>query len=247
MKKEWFHACVNWMGAVFLVAVAALTVTGGGPKTRETAAGPVFASSEQKAPLIVVDAGHGGADGGASGRDSGVQEQGINLAVAKLVEEELLQAGFRVVMTRENEKAIAPTKQQDMKKRKEIMGQEDVAAVVSIHMNIFEDRAIRGPMAFYMKGSAPGESLAASIIGSLCESLGHPKRLANPGDYYVLRESAAPAVIVECGFLSNPEEERLLQQPDHQKKLARGIAAGISAWFAGSAEQAPPQEVENAA
>lgn len=117
--------------------------------------------------------------------------------------------------------------------RRDIMNQDGVSIVVSIHMNKFSDTSIKGPMAFYMKGSAEGERLATSIICALCDALGNPRRLANPGDYFVIRESVPPAVIVECGFLSNADDEKLLQTAEHQSKLVEGIAAGITAYFGG--------------
>ena len=129
--------------------------------------------------------------------------------------------------------ALADAKKDDMKMRRDIMNQDGVSIVVSIHMNKFSDTSIKGPMAFYMKGSAEGERLATSIICALCDALGNPRRLANPGDYFVIRESVPPAVIVECGFLSNADDEKLLQTAEHQSKLVEGIAAGITAYFGG--------------
>ena len=250
MQKGWQKACVNSMGAVFLVALAALTVTGGGYRAEAAATAPVFALHEQTAPLIVVDAGHGGPDAGTSGIKSGVPEAGLNLQVAKEVERGLLEAGFRVQMTREDEKALASTKQQDMQKRKQIMNGEAVSAVVSIHMNRYDDPAIHGPMAFYQKGAQAGQGLAEVVIKNLCEAVSHPKRPANPGDYFVLRETKAPSVIVECGFLSNPGEEQRLQDPAYQKQLARGIVQGVAAYFAPPLPEPGavlPQPEENAA
>ncbi len=182
---------------------------------------------------VVIDAGHGGQDGGAVGRITGVKEDGINLSVALLLKDKLEQLGFTVIMTRTSDSALADAKKDDMKMRRDIMNQDGVSIVVSIHMNKFSDTSIKGPMAFYMKGSAEGERLATSIICALCDALGNPRRLANPGDYFVIRESVPPAVIVECGFLSNADDEKLLQTAEHQSKLVEGIAAGITAYFGG--------------
>lgn len=187
---------------------------------------PVTAEPEEQA-VVVLDAGHGGADGGAVGLKTGVVEAGLNLTMVRLVEAALHGQGVRVVLTRTDENALAQGKNADMRARKEIISAPDVDLVVSIHMNKFSDRTVSGPMVFYMKGSEPGQRFAEIMVRNVCEAIGRPNRIANPGDYFMIRECSAPAVIVECGFLSNAEDELLLQDPAHQKKLAQGIAAGI--------------------
>ena len=82
-------------------------------------------------------------------------------------------------------------------------------------------------MAFYMKGSEEGRRLAELVIAAVCEAVEHPVRKANPADYFMIRESPSPSVLVECGFLSNPEDEALLQEPQYQRKLAEGVVAGL--------------------
>ena len=225
----------DWMGILLAISLLTLALTGEWSPASWTM---VNAQPQTQAltdsggvPLIVIDAGHGGKDNGASSTN-GVPESGINLAVAKLVESGLREAGFAVKMTRSGPEALADSKREDMQARRDIMRAEGVQAVVSIHMNKFSDCSIRGPMAFYMKGSQAGEALATSVITAVCTKIDHPRRPANPGDYFVLRESTAPAVIIECGFLSNPTDEALLQDPLHQRKLAEGIVAGIAAYFA---------------
>ena len=181
---------------------------------------------------IVVDPGHGGEDGGAVSSD-GVQEAGLNLAVAKLLKAELAELGMEVIMTREDENALAASKKADMAARRSIMNQSGVDCVVSIHMNKFTDCSVHGPMAFYMEGSAEGEKLAKEVIDSVTAAIGAPTRLANPGDYYVIRESEPVAVLVECGFLSNSEDVKLLTDPLHQKTLAKAVAQGVHNYFSG--------------
>ena len=181
---------------------------------------------------IVVDPGHGGEDGGAVSAD-GVQEAGLNLAVAKLLKAELAELGMEVIMTRENENALAASKKADMAARRSIMNQSGVDCVVSIHMNKFTDCSVHGPMAFYMEGSVEGEKLAKEVIDSVTAAIGAPTRLANPGDYYVIRESEPVAVLVECGFLSNSEDVKLLTDPLHQKTLAKAVAQGVHNYFSG--------------
>ncbi len=177
--------------------------------------------------LVVIDAGHGGFDGGAVGTETGAVEAELNLRVAELLADELTKLGYYVVMTRSTDEALADTKDADMKRRAEIFNLPNADLVVSIHMNKFRDRSISGPMVFFMKGSDEGKALAESVMRSLCEALGRPQRHTNPEDLFVLRVPKAPSVLVECGFLSNAADERLLASPEYQKKLAEGIAAGI--------------------
>jgi N-acetylmuramoyl-L-alanine amidase len=194
----------------------------------EASSGAVEYEIPEGAFVIVVDAGHGGFDGGAVGTETGVAEAELNLKVAGLLRDELLSRGFFVIMTREGPEALAETKADDMQARKEIMQDERVKLVISVHMNKFRDRTVSGPMVFYMKGSSEGKAAADFIIASLCESLGRPARFSNPEDLFVLRVPQAPSVLVECGFLSNPDDERALVTEEYQKKLAEGIASGVS-------------------
>lgn len=235
----------DWMGVLLAISLLTLAVTGEwAPASWSQAAIADEAASVQArtdgggVPLVLVDAGHGGPDGGAKGA-GGVEEAGLNLAVAKLVESGLREAGFAVKMTRKDADALGESKREDMQARRDMMREDGVAAVVSIHMNKFGDSSIHGPMAFYMKGSAPGEALATAVIEAVCLKIGHPKRPANPGDYFVLRESIAPAVIIECGFLSNASDEIKLQDAAHQRKLAEGIVAGVAAYFASGSQPTP--------
>ena len=180
------------------------------------------------AVTVVIDAGHGGSDGGALGTQTGVVESELNLIVAKLLSDELTSRGFYVIMTRTGEGAIGPTKDADMKRRGEIMNMPGADLVVSIHMNIFRDSTVSGPMVFYMKGSDEGKRLAECVMDRVCEAIGRPARKANPEDLYVLRVPSAPSILVECGFLSNANDEALLMTEAHRIKLAKGIADGIA-------------------
>ncbi len=192
---------------------------------------------------VLVDAGHGGFDGGASGIDTGVQESELNLQVALLVAEALEDAGVRVLMTRTEKGALGGTKREDMARRGELLTTEGADAAVSIHMNKFSDRKVRGPMAYYQAGAKAGQALAQCVIDRLTEAMGLKSRLANPGNNFVTRVPACPAVLVECGFLSHPEEERLLQEEAYQKAIAEAIARGVLAYLEASAGGEPLPEV----
>ncbi len=104
----------------------------------------------------------------------------------------------------------------------------------------WKDAAVHGSITFYMKGSTEGEKLATLVLNAISKETNQTKRSANPGDYFVLRESIAPAVIVECGFLSNPDDVRLLQDAEYQGKLANGIVAGVTEYFLVAEPTAPP-------
>lgn len=180
---------------------------------------------------VVLDAGHGGIDGGAVGSKTGVVEAGLNLAMVKLVQAGLEEKGVRVVLTRTDEAALARGKKADMAARKKIMNEPGVDIVVSIHMNKFTDPSAKGPMAFYMKGSEEGRRLAELVIAAVCEAVERPARKANPADYFMIRESPSPSVLVECGFLSNPTDEELLQDAQYQRKLAAGVVQGVMGYL----------------
>ena len=218
----------DWFGAIFVTAVLAVALFGAVEwlESREPAV-PVTADGY----TIVVDPGHGGFDGGAVGSASGVVESGLNLTVASLLRDALTEQGITVLMTRETEDALGGTKQSDLAARRAMFTRDEVDLVVSIHMNQFSDPDVSGAMAYYMTGSGEGQKLAQSVIDSLCDAIGRNRRLANPGDYFVIRECKCPAVLVECGFLSNPEDEAALQQPEYQQKLAKAIAAGILSYL----------------
>ena len=182
---------------------------------------------------VIVDPGYGGFDAGASGTDTGAAEAELNLRVALLVQEALEEAGVRVLMTRTGAGALGDTKGEDMARRGQLLQTEGADAVVSIHMNKFTDRKVRGPMAYYQAGAEAGQALAACVIDSLTEALALQPRLPNPGNNFVTRIPACPAVLVECGFLSHPEEERLLQDEGYQQTLATAIARGMMAYLEG--------------
>lgn len=189
---------------------------------------------------VVVDAGHGAPDGGAVGQ-SGVQEKDINLAIAFKVQEFLEQSGAQVVVTRADDNSIHNTghnirskKISDMKNRKKIMNESDADVFLSIHMNEFEQSKYRGHQVFYARNGEPSKQLAQLIQARLIEVLNPPEqREIKPADsgIYLLKNAEIPAVLVECGFVSNPEEERLLLDADYQKKIAWGIYTGLSEWF----------------
>lgn len=187
--------------------------------------------------VIGVDAGHGGYDGGCEGL-SGVPEKAYNLQIALKVGESIRALGGTPVYTRETDTAlIDPEKTTGYKKRKEldnrirILREAKVDAMVSIHMNKYSVSRYRGAQLFYRADSEEGKTLAQCLQTSL-EALNDPYlRPPSSGDYYILG-SCGPALLVECGFLSNPQEEMLLASEEYQERLASAIANGIGLYFA---------------
>ncbi len=179
---------------------------------------------------VVIDAGHGGIDGGVVSK-SGVKESTLNLAYSKTLGELFKNAGFNVVYTRTTEDGLygLPTngfKRRDMQERKRIAEQAKPNILISVHMNKFSSSNRSGPQVFFQQGKTDGQTLAQSLQKVLNDSTGNAHS-ALAGDYYICRELNCPAVIVECGFLSNDEEAELLQTEDHRLKICELVFKGV--------------------
>ena len=189
-------------------------------------------TAEGTKAVVVLDPGHGGFDPGKVGT-KGTLEKDINLAIAKKVEKLLADNGYVVSMTRTEDMALcsgneSSKKLTDMKNRVAFIEKADPVLAVSIHQNSFS-AGTKGAQVFYYTGSEEGKKLANIIQGSIRDAVGddnHRVEKANDS-YYMLRKVSCPLVIVECGFLSNPEEEALLCDQKYQEKMARGICEGI--------------------
>mgnify|MGYP000529122720 CR=1 FL=1 len=184
-------------------------------------------------PTVVIDAGHGGDDPGKIGIN-GAPEKDINLRITEKLRQYLEADGIRVVLTRETEDGLydasAPNKKvQDMKRRIEKIEQTDPVLTVSIHQNSYPDAAVKGAQVFYYTDSGEGKRLAFCMQNALVAGLdpeNHRKAKGNK-TYYMLKKTDAVLVICECGFLSNPEEEALLNTKEYQKKVADALCSGI--------------------
>jgi N-acetylmuramoyl-L-alanine amidase len=184
--------------------------------------------------IIVIDAGHGGVDPGAVS-SSGTREDKLNLLIAYKLRRYLDNEGAKVVMTRKSDQALGSNKREDMRKRIEIIKGSDADIVVSIHLNKFQQSKYYGAQTFYMSGNEEGKILAQCIQSQLIRVLdrGNTRQIKSVSNLLILKAGDAPSVIVECGFLSNPEEERLLKTDDYQEKVAWAIYCGIVDYFAG--------------
>ncbi len=182
---------------------------------------------------VLIDSGHGGIDPGKVGVN-GAYEKDINLAISLYLKEELQKKDCEVVMTRETDMGLysegdRSKKVADLKKRVELMNSEKPDVIVSIHQNSFTQESSKGAQVFYQTTSEEGKKFAEIMQKELAAGLDkNNKRVAKPNsDYYILKNSAGVAIIVECGFLSNPQEAQLLVSGDYQKKVAETVANGI--------------------
>ena len=148
--------------------------------------------------------------------------------------EYLEEEGVQVVFTREDDRGLyeedSPNKKnQDLKKRCEIIQETDPLLTVSIHQNSYQDQSVCGPQVFYYTGSEKGGELAEYIQEALNEELEiqRPRKAKANDSYYLLKKSEGIVNIVETGFLTNPREAELLQTEEYQKKCARAISSGI--------------------
>lgn len=195
-------------------------------------------SGSPKYPLnVVIDAGHGGIDGGAVGYSGKTCESDINLCIALYLENYFKAAEIGVVMTRKDKNGLYGSKEEgfkkrDMLKRKEIIENSGADLVISIHLNKYPTTSRKGAQAFFREDSEYGKLAANKIQEQLNKNINlHRAFEALKGDYYLLNCSGIPSVIVECGFLSNPEEEKLLALGEYQDKLAYNIFAGAISYF----------------
>lgn len=198
-----------------------------------TAIKPTFQPKPQY--TIVIDAGHGGRDGGAIG-SSGVTESELNLKYAKELKSLCEDFGIGVVMTRSDMNGLydesAPNKKKsEMERRKNIINTSNADLMISIHMNSFPLPSSSGAYVFYANGSDEGYSLAKSVQTSLCQSFDNAREYVSVGDYFVLNYSSIPSVLVECGFLSNPQEEANLKSDDYCQKFCYSLLVGILSYF----------------
>jgi len=197
---------------------------------------PVQADDEK---IILIDPGHGGIDGGAESK-RGTIEKDINLSISLKLRDNLKKLGYTVLMTREEDKGLYTEngnmnkkKHEDLNNRCKIKRESNCDIFVSIHQNFFEQSYYSGAQVWYSK-SEDSEKLAHIIQQNLRKDLDNKnKRVEKPGNSYkVLRcYCSIPSVIVECGFLTNPQEEAKLIKDEYQHKVAESISKSIEEYF----------------
>ncbi len=188
--------------------------------------------------VIVIDAGHGGADPGAISQDGAVLEKDVNLNIAKWLQGYLQEAGYAVVMTRIEDQDLAGCtegrrKAADMKERIRIMEEAKGDIMISIHQNSYPEERYHGPQVFFQNHCEEAAGLALMVQAEM-NSFAAPEnnREAKTGkDYYILKNAQMTAILVECGFVSNLNEAAMLTQEDYQKKIAWGIYSGVEKYL----------------
>ena len=186
---------------------------------------------------VVVDAGHGGMDGGAVALD-GTLEKDINLEISRILAAILRVSGYEVVMTRDSdvmldtESAVGSAKMRDLKKRLSVASAYDGAICVSIHCNKFPLESCKG-MQVYYSDSETANAVANAIQGEFSKLDPSNKRKTKKADssIYLLHRAVQPTLLVECGFLSNAEELAKLKTEDYKKKVALVILGGVDSSY----------------
>ena len=199
-------------------------------------------TTAQKRFVIVLDAGHGDPDGGATGIVTGVKESDLNLEICKELKALFEASDLSVVMTRTGKDLLysgeANIKRGDMKMRQDVILRAQPDLVISIHMNKYSASYRKGAQVFFRKDNEQGIVLAGAIQASMNRSVNERTLSALSGDYFMLNCSDYPSAIVECGFLSNPEEEALLLTKAYREKIAYAVYAGVIAYLSAGIESA---------
>lgn len=183
---------------------------------------------------FVIDAGHGGMDGGASGAD-GIPESGLNLAVSELLRDICEITGHSAVMTRESDVMLddggaGSKKSRDLRARLNIAEAHPSALFISIHMNKYPSESCRGLQVWYSPNTPESKAAAERVQNAaheLLDSSNNRLTKSATSSIYLLDRAKTPAILIECGFLSCPEESRLLQSPLYRQKTAAVIFYGI--------------------
>lgn len=197
--------------------------------------------------IIVLDAGHGGIDPGAMNNDKTILEKDVNLAITKKLRDLLEASGATVIMTRDKDvslyeedenKTIRQKYNENLRNRKNIIDQSDADVFVSIHLNAFEQSKYYGAQTFYPKGKDDGKELAQFIQDELKRVVDqdNDRKIKPRDDIYLLKNTTMPSVLIECGFLSNEKESKLLADSKYQDKVAWAIYVGIQKYLGQIAE-----------
>lgn len=224
------RAVFAFAAVIMSVAVSCISIAAG--KT-------VFASGNAEAvkPIIIIDAGHGGEDGGTQSA-SGILEKDINLSIAVKLDGILKDSGFETVMVRTEDKmiydegtsSVKARKTSDLHNRMSIMENNENCIFVSIHQNHFSEEKYSGAQVFHRPAHAESTALAECIQKSIVTSLqkDNTRQIKSCStDVYLINKAVRTAVMVECGFLSNKAEAEKLNSSKYQHEMALAIAEGI--------------------
>ncbi len=233
-----------------ITVCAALTVCAFGihtavTRSQENAPDVITASAGASPPVIVLDAGHGGIDGGCSSA-AGVPEKGINLNIVLNLRDLLEVSGYEVILTRDTDRSIhdkgiegiANQKSSDMDNRLKILNSPKHAVCISVHQNQFTDPKYSGAQMFYSDTDSRSESLAQMMQTQFREQLqpDNMREIKRCGkELFLCYYCKHPMVMAECGFLSNAGEAALLASEDYQRQVAFTIYSALQQWLSSSA------------
>ena len=203
----------------------------------------LVSATPTESKLIIIDAGHGGIDGGAVGKNN-VIEKNINLSIAKKLETMLTACGFEVIMTRTTDDMIGETlsgnatihqkKVSDTKARVSLINSHPNAIVLSIHQNLFSDSKYYGAQMFYSTKNEDSKALGTFLqnrFSSMLQTDNERKAKPVSNNIYIMNHITVPAVLVECGFISNAVEAANLTNDEYQNKIAFVIYAAVCDYF----------------
>ena len=194
---------------------------------------PSVSFEHENIKCIIIDPGHGTPDGGAVSK-SGTIESTLNLQISKLLSEELTERGFKTIITREDESGLDKKKKTDMNMRLNLMKTTPADMFVSIHINTFPKSKYRGAEVLYSNNFIQSTLLAQMIMDEI--KIIDPKKQTRTikqaeNSLFLMKNATIPAVIVECGFLTNPDEEQLLKTQTYQTRIASAICDGIVEYY----------------
>lgn len=199
------------------------------PKKEATPGKPALASyAAKEGKLVVIDAGHGGYDLGA--KMSSCDEKSLALSTALLTKKHLLELGYRVILTRSRDVFLS------LERRAEIANQTKSKIFVSIHYNAARSLTAKGIEIYFCQSqdkhrSSASKNLASKVLKKMIDHTSTENRGVKEGNFFVIRETKMPAILVEAGFMTHPEELHLIKDIIYRDKIARGISEGIDAYF----------------
>ncbi len=180
---------------------------------------------------IVIDVGHGGSDPGKVGIQ-GIKEKDVNLAIARYLKDYLIAEDYTVYMTRETDQglydeSVSNKKKSDLSNRIQFLQKKNASCMISIHQNSYPDTIQHGAQTFYYEGRDEDKNFAQYVQDSLLAfDPSNTRQIKSNTSYYILKNAQVPSILIECGFLSNPEETANLTDPNYQKQMASAIAIG---------------------
>lgn len=198
------------------------------------------ASDSAAFPAIIIDPGHGGEDGGTS--SDNILEKNINLDISLILADMFRSNGLNVKMTRETDvsihddscKTISEKKRSDLNNRIKLFNSSDENIIISIHQNNFSQSKYCGTQVFYSENNSLSKSLAECIrvsVKSLIQKDNERQTKPADGSIFILKKSTNPSVLVECGFLSNPEELEKLKTSQYKQEIAYCIYLGFMEYY----------------